>query len=232
MEQKSAYKFELQRKLETIQTRAEQPLSAQGLHCQDLHCPAVEDHSEVRDSLVLDLLSAIIESSHATMPTYGGCWVGGGRSGVSTPGWSTAGKPFRDNSIYWGNIWRATGRKTAGWVFENYKEARKQYHYAVLRARRAREKHQAEQLLAAAMEGDIVLLKEMKSIKKGGNPANCDLPDTVGGADGEQNIAEMFRDSYNDLFNSASSDEEMKQLKIHLNSSIGETAKKEVAKVP
>ena len=41
----------------------------------------------------------------------------------------------------------------------------------------------------------------------------------------------MFRDSYNILFNSASSDEEMKQLKIHLNSSIGESAKQEVAKV-
>ena len=59
--------------------------------------------SKVRDSHVLDLLTAVIEASHLTLPTYGGCWVGNKRPGVSIPGWDKDVKPFRDDSLYWGN---------------------------------------------------------------------------------------------------------------------------------
>ena len=49
---------------------------------------------------------------------------------------------------------------------------RRQNHHAVLRVKRNRKEHQAEVLLGAAMEGDVQLLKEMKTIKKGGSAAN------------------------------------------------------------
>ena len=52
------------------------------------------------------------------------------------------------------------------------------------------------------MEGDAELIKEMKSIKKG-KAASSELPDSVGGAVGEDNIAELFRTSYEELYNSA-----------------------------
>ena len=58
------------------------------------------------------------------------------------------------------------------------------------------EVHQAEELLVAAMEGEVQLLKEMKTIKQGVGVANAELPDSVGGADGEEQIGEMFRESY------------------------------------
>ena len=61
---------------------------------------------------------------------------------------------------------------------------RGQYHHAVLRVKRNRKEHQAEVLLVAAMEGDVQLLKEMKTIKKGGSAANSELPDPVGGSVG------------------------------------------------
>ena len=59
------------------------------------------------------------------------------------------------------------------------------------------------------MEGDVKLLSEMKNIKQGGNVANTELPDSVGGVDGEDQIAEMFRESYEKLYNSAPSGTEM-----------------------
>ena len=229
-DQVCAYRAHLQISLEKIQAVAEQPLCSSSLQCDDIHC-LVGDHSEARDSYVLDLLSAVIESSHLNMPTYGGSWFGSRRTGVSVPGWSTVVKPFREESLYWGNIWKASGRQTEGWVFENYKEARRQYHYAVLRARRAQEHHQAEQLLAASMEGDVQLLKEMKAIRKGKKSGNSDLPDSVGGADGEQAIADMFRESYETLFNSAPTNTEMQELKQRLKNIIGEADKQEIQKV-
>ena len=82
-----------------------------------------------------------------------------------------------------------------------------------MRAKREREQCQAEQLLAAAMENDINLLREMKSVKKGKSGGTCELPDTVGNANGEQNIAEMFKTTYESLYNSAPTTTEMSSLK-------------------
>ena len=59
------------------------------LQCQNVKCKD-ESHSVDRDGLVLDLLSSVIESSHATIP------IVGGRPGASrpdsgcVPGWREA----------------------------------------------------------------------------------------------------------------------------------------------
>ena len=223
-EQKLAYKQHLEARL------LEHQASVPDFHCEDLHCKE-KAHSEVRDSHMVDILSSIIETSHVTLPVYGGCWVGEKRPGVSVPGWSREVKPFKDDSMYWGNIWKDAGRPNSGWVHQSYVEARKQYHLAVLRVRKNRQNYQAEELLAAAMEGDVQLLKEMKTIKKGKSAGNSELPDTVGGAEGEQGIAEMFRESYDNLYNSSPSTEEMTELKAMLEGLIGLSDREEVHKV-
>ena len=146
-EQKNAYKHSLEERLVQLQRQEDQ---LQCLGCQDMHCKD-SLHSELRDSHMLDILTAIIESSHLSLPMYGGCRVGENRPGVNVPGWSREVKPYRDDSIYWGDLWKSAGRPNAGWVHERYGEARRQYHHAVLRVRRKREKHQAEELLVAAI---------------------------------------------------------------------------------
>ena len=180
---------------------------------------------------MLDILTAIIEASHATIPMYGGCWVGKNRPGVNVPGWDREVKPFRDDSLYWGGVWKRLGRPSEGWVHQQYVEARRQYHCAVLRVKRDRKRRQAEGLLAAAMEGDIKLIQEMKIIKKGGKACNTELPDTVGGSVGEQNIAEKFKESYEYLYNSAPTGDEMLEMKARLEDLIGLGDSLEVAKV-
>ena len=81
------------------------------------------------------------------------------------------------------------------------------------------------------MEGDVQLLKEMKTIKKGKHAGNSELPDNVGGAVGEQYIAELFKQSYDNLYNSCPSGAEMTELKSRLEGLIGLSAGVEVAKV-
>ena len=112
-----------------------------------------------------------------------------------------------------------------------YVDARRQYHHAILRVKRNRKKHQAEELLVASMEGDVQLLRAMKTIRKGGNSAATELPDTVGGAEGEVNIAEMFKESYENLYNSASTEQEMIELKAQVQDLIGIACMDEVSKV-
>ena len=228
-DQKSAYRQQLENRLEQLQA-AEHPQLESSLKCQDLHCKDIL-HSEARDNHVLDLLTAVIEASHGTMPMYGGCRVGDKRPGVGIPGWNNEVRPYRDDSLYWGNIWRQHGRPESGWIHQNFVEARRQYHRAVLRVKRMRKHHQAEELLVAAMEGDVQLLKEMKTIKQGRHAGNSELPDCVGGAEGEEAIAEMFRQSYETLYNSASSANEMDVLKTTLERLMGVHETQEVSKV-
>ena len=231
VENKDAYKQYLENRLLQLQDHVEQtPLLTTCLKCENLHCMDTV-HSEVRDSHMLDLLTAIIEASHLTLPTHGGCWVGEKRPGVSIPGWSREVKPYRDDSLHWGNLWRRAGRPNTGWLHDIYVAARRQYHYAVLRVKRRRKEHQAEELLVAAMNGDVRLLKEMKKIRKGRHSGSNELPDNVGGSVGEQNIAELFRKSYENLYNSAPSGAEMAEMKTMLEDVIALPAKEEVTKV-
>ena len=160
-DQKNDYKGSLEQRLTQLQQQAEQ---VHGLACQDVHCRDA-DHSQLRDSYMLDILTAIKEASHSSLPMYGGCWLKDNRPGVNIPGWSREVKPHRDESMYWGELWKSSGRPTTGWLHGMYIEARRQYHKAIIRVKRNREKNQAEELLTAAMEGDVQLLKEMKTIK-------------------------------------------------------------------
>ena len=87
LDEKFAYKQNLHTRLLDIEARAVvggEASVAECLKCEDPHCK-VSHHSETRDSYMLDILSAIIESSHVSLPTYGGCWVGDKRPGVCIP---------------------------------------------------------------------------------------------------------------------------------------------------
>ena len=68
--QVDAYTEGLQAKLQAVHV-------PHSLHCQDVHCRNAA-HTEERDSLVLDMLCAVVETSYTALPQYGG--KGGGRA--------------------------------------------------------------------------------------------------------------------------------------------------------
>ena len=72
------------------------------------------------------------------------------------------------------------------------------YHYAIRKVKKLSEQIQARNLLDAALDGDMNLLKEMKKVK-GGKNVSVDLPESVEGADGPQEIAEKFKEVYEEL---------------------------------
>ena len=180
--------------------------------CADPHCRD-PSHLQDRDGLVLDILEGIVQSSYDTLPTHGGRWVSGKgkRQGIAVPGWVAEVEPARLESIYWGDVWLKEGRPSTGWLHDLYCRKRAQYHYAVRKAKANSKKHRAENLLIAALEGDTALLKEMKVVKKGGG-GPAELPDTVGGANGEAEIVDKFKTIYSALYNSAATEAEMATL--------------------
>ena len=203
-ENKKIFKLTLDERLSSLEC----PIEA--LCCTDVKCKSA-DHSHIRDKYVLDILSSIIEVSHEAIPMYGGYWLGKKMSGGTVPGWNIHVKPFRNASIYWGDIWKNNGRPNSGWIYDQYVLSRRQFHQAILKVKKYRNQLQAENLLGASLQGDINLLKEMKKIRQG-KGGSQDLPDIVGNAVGEQEISEMFRESYNNLYNSVPSGYEMDKI--------------------
>ena len=69
------------------------------INCSNVNCNDVA-HSSDRDDMVLDILMAIVETSHATIPKSGG---GRAKSGAkyragSVPGW-------KEEAEYWGTVY-------------------------------------------------------------------------------------------------------------------------------
>ena len=109
-------------------------------------------------------------------------------------------------------------------------KTRNSYHYAIKRARKSSDLVKAKKLFEAAESGSMDLLQEMKNIRKGGK-SSADLPDNVAGANGEEEIVEKFRLVYSGLYNSASTEEEMKILHEKVNRLITPESVQQVARV-
>ena len=170
------YKADLQQKLEAS------PLP-ESLSCVDPQCgdPA---HSQDRDSVMLDILCSVVESSHTVVPLAGGRRTGAGqsRSGVtsgSIPGWREQVEPFQEEARFWHGVWHSAGRPNSGDLHRAMAQARNQYHYAIRRTTRCGELQQAKSLFEASLSGDMDLIKEMKKVKSGCQVVK-ELPDNVG----------------------------------------------------
>ena len=190
-----------------MQKKLEDSPVPESLSCVDPQCgdPA---HSQDRDSVMLDILCSVVESSHTVVPLAGGRRAGAGqsRSGVtsgSIPRWREQVEPFQEEARFWHAVWHSAGRPNSGDLHRAMAHSRNQYHFAIRRTTRCGELQQAKSLFEASLSGDMDLIKEMKKVKSGCQVVK-ELPDNVGGAEGEQEICEKFKEVYSALYNSAS----------------------------
>ena len=219
----SHYRSDLENKLVAIKLPLFE-LSCEKPNCQD------KSHSEHRDSFVLDILLAMVESSYTQLPLPGGSGGGGGRGqGKRLPGWSEV-EPIRKQAMYWHDVWKKEKTPSSGWLHSTMVKWKRKYHYAVRRAKGKSNKVRAEKLFEASLKGDLDLLKEMKRVRSGGC-SKAELPDNVAGGDGEEEIVDKFREVYSALYNSAGSQAEMLDLKQKVKELIGAESVAEVARV-
>ena len=108
---------------------------------------------------------------------------------------------------------------------------RTQYHYAVRRQKTKSDLCRAEKLFQASMQDDLDLLREMKVIRGGDSSNNVELPDTVAGANGQEEIVDKFREVYSALYNSSGTKREMDDLRAKVANLIRSDSLAEVKKV-
>ena len=223
------YKTELQDKLEKMSLPA-------SLSCEDPHCgdPA---HSSDRDSIMLDILCSMVESSHKAIPLSGGrkacAGAGQSKSGLTSgcvPGWKEQVEPFQQDARFWHAAWTSAGKPNNSDLHIAMAKSRNQYHYAIRRTNRCQELERAKSLFQASLSSDMELIKEMKQVKSGCRVV-VELPDNVGGAEGEQQICEKFRQVYSALYNSASTAEDVLVIKEKMGKLINTKSVEEVMKI-
>ena len=201
------------------------------VHCRDPLCTD-PSHSQARDSVVLEILLAMVETSYTSgLPLTGRAGQGGRRQQEILPGWSSEVEPLRQRSNYCYRAWLAGGKPSHGQLHQDKLAAHAQFRYAVRRVRRASKLHQAKGLFEAAMAGDLALLKEMKRVQSGKGELD-ELPDVVDGVSGHQEVANEFGKVHAALYNSAGSEDKMAELQVRIRGLIqSEDSATEIARI-
>lgn len=139
------------------------------------------------------IADACIESAKATIP-HTGC---AGKKLV--PGWTEYVEPTRQQSIFWHKIWIECDRPRTGVVADIMRRTRAAYHYAIRSVKRNEHAIIRQRFAESVLNGknrDLWLeVKKINGIKSA--PAS-----TIDGQSSPDNIASIFADKYQDLYNS------------------------------
>ena len=81
----------------------------ESIFCTDVHCND-QQHRHDRDTLVLDILTSLVEVSHATIPLTKK--ARSKQSSSRMPGWDTHVEPFRQDAMFWHSVWLSADNPT------------------------------------------------------------------------------------------------------------------------
>ena len=119
------------------------------LYCQDPRCEG-SSHTEQRDSVMLDLLMAVVETSYTSLPLTGRAGSGCNQDFRDIiPGWTKEVEPLRLESNLFYCKWLAAGKPRQGEHHEAKLCSHAQYRYAIRRVKRASKLHQTQGLFGA-----------------------------------------------------------------------------------
>ena len=190
------------------------------------------NHSTARDNFVVDLMSKVLEAGYTSIPTTPAPRKVSETSKchAQLPGWNENVKPRKEDSKFWYAIWLSAGRPSTGALHSVMVNAKMKYRQAVRSAQREANSAKASTLLAAAESGDRALLAKMKRVM-GSRKTAQEMPSCLEGSVGETEILEKFKELYEELYNSSSTEGEVSELLKGLQSRIDCRSEGEVAKM-
>ena len=114
------------------------------------------------------------------------------------PGWSSYVKPFRDDALFWFNVWKSAGKRENCVLHDIMKRTRNKYRYAIRKIRKNESAERKEKFLQDVQSGNVNNIFEniKKSRKNKSSHANI-----VDGVSGPQNISDLFKNLYSDVYN-------------------------------
>jgi hypothetical protein len=158
-------------------------------YCKDVTCCDPAHLAEI-DSLCDDLIECALKAD-SVFPRHR-------RGRKVLAGWNEFVKDYKDECQYWYTTWCEVGKPRIGIIFENMRETKRQYLYAVRRVKRRQKELKNKKFVdALAANNTRDFFKEIKKI----NPKPSNLCG-VNGKDDHADIANIFYDKYEKLYNS------------------------------
>ena len=87
------------------------------LNCSDVNCQH-EEHTTERDLHVLDVMCAIMEASHESIPLSAKVRPPGKSKMENLPGWNENVAPAKEDALFWHATWMSAGRPSSGGLYQ------------------------------------------------------------------------------------------------------------------
>ena len=160
-------------------------------NCHDLQCEN-KDHLAAIDSMCDGITDLCINAGLTVFPKYR-------LKNNLSPYWKDNIKPYRDESLFWGKLWRDNGKPKTGVVHDIYVRVKREYHYAVRHHKtKVHELQKAKMAEAIAHSNHRRLWDELKRLRP---KSNIKAPNIDGVYD-DKDICKLFADKYHQLYNS------------------------------
>jgi len=166
------------------------------MRCTDVKCNNNE-HLLQMDEWAQDLVRVALDSDHVFPRKRSG-----DRRRRQLCGWNEHVRPVKDDMQWWFNTWKALGQPRNGIVFDNMRESRRTYAYAVRSVKRRQRELKAERF-AQALTADRTRDLFAEARKMSPRPTLSNFVDNI---TDECEIADHFANKYQALYNSLSSD--------------------------
>jgi len=161
------------------------------LDCEDRFC---SEHQDAIQTYHDNIISACMLASSCIPHSKPGKYKN------IIPGWSEHVKDYKDKSIFWHKLWKENGSPNNGILFDIRRKTRWEYHRILKIVKRNREALSAERL-AGRLSGKGFWSEVKKVI---GSSKTC--PNNIDGIQGSAHIADLFKNKYNELYNSVGYD--------------------------
>ena len=143
-----------------------------------------------------------------------------------TAGWKEFVEPSQDTAKFWHAIWISAGRPLNTELHKIMKRTRNQFHYQVRKCKRVENFIKNKKIVENCLDGDMDLFAEIK--RQRSNPNDDDV--TIDGAAG-RNIPGKFAEVYNKLYNRATDEEKVQEIRSRIKTDINESEANEVDKI-
>ena len=120
-------------------------------------------------------------------------------------GWNMHVEESKKTSLFWHNLWRINGSPKQGTIADIMRRTRAKYHYAIRYVKRMSETLKKQAMARAISENNSrELWQEVKKIRKNKSEKSYCIDNAIG----EHNIASLFANKYEELYNSVRYDEQ------------------------
>ena len=194
------------------------------LECRNVRCESIE-HVESLNIVTENLLESINKCASQNL-----CKVGGKIKSSKLkliPGWKEMVVPYQEQAEFWNFLWAEAGRPRHGSTFKVMQHTKAQYHYAIRRCKRAATEISNDKLVQSLMNGDSDLFEQVKKTRI----QNRECASSVDNQKGSENISNLLKNQYEQLYNQQNSRGDMDELLQNINLNMEDREVKEVEKI-